>query len=286
MQNPTNPVRKYRLWLSVLLLVSLTLVFVPAQAQMAPEDVAKALITAEGSNEADVASALFADDAVVTLADGSKYDTPDGVRGWQQALADGHFWLEPVNMQVDGSKVSWTGSISLDTFRSLGLASLAGVWNLDIEGGKIKTFDFQFTPEAITELTAAATVATLVGAEAAHDVDTAVAQFADSAVVTLADGSKYDTTDGIRGWQQALADGHFHLEPVARYVHGSMVTMNGEIGLDTFRGLGIASLGGIWNITVESGKITAFDFQFTPDGVVMLQAAFAALPTPEATAAS
>lgn len=268
----SHSVRKHLFWVTLMLLALVALAAVPALAQTAPEDVAKALIAAEDTNNVDAAVALFADDAVVTLADGSHYDTPEGVRGWQQALADGHFRLEPVNMQADGNTVTWTGNISLDAFRGLGIASMGGIWTLDIEDGAVKTFDFQFTPEAFTALTAGGTVAGLVGAEAAHDVDAAMALFADNAVVTLADGSRYDTTEGIRGWQQELADGHFHLEPVARYVHGNMVTMYGEIGLDVFRGLGIATLGGVWNITVDGGKITAFDFQFTPEAIAILTA--------------
>jgi hypothetical protein len=245
------------------------------------------LIAAEDSNDVDAAMANFAPDAVVTLADGSKYDTPDGVRGWQQALADGHFRLEPVNMQVDGNIVSWTGNISLDTFRDLGIAELDGNWKLDIEDGKVKTFDFTFTPDALTALTAGSVVATLVAAEGAHDVDAAMALFADDAVVTLADGSVDDTPEKIRAWQQELADGKFHLEPVARYVDGNTVNLYGTIALDSFRGLGIASLGGIWKVVVENGKIKTFDFSFTPAGLSTLQAAIAAMSaTPEATASS
>jgi hypothetical protein len=282
------PVRKTLLLVVVLLFASFALSVGSTEAQSSPEDVAKGLIAAEDANNVDAAVAYFADDAVVTLADGSKYDTADGVRGWQQSLADGHFRLEPVDMQVDGNTVSWTGTISLDAFRSLGIADLGGNWKLDIEDGKIKTFDFTFTPSALTELTAGSVVATLVGAEGGHDIDIAVAQFADDAVVNLADGSKYDTLDGIRGWQQALADGKFHLEPVARLVEGNTVTMYGTIGLDLFRSLGIASLGSVWKITVVDGKVKTFDFTFTPDALSALQAAMAAAAsaTPEATPGS
>jgi len=279
-------VRKNLLLVAILVFASLSFNAISSFAQSSPEDVAKALIAAEDSNNVDGAVANFAPDAVVTLADGSKYDTPDGVRGWQQSLADGHFRLEPVNMKVDGNIVTWTGTISLDTFRNLGIADLGGNWKLDIEGGKIKTFDFTFTPDALTELTAGSVVAALVGAEGSHDVDTAVAQFAPDAVVSLADGSKYDTTDGIRGWQQALAAGKFHLEPVARYVDGNTVMMYGTIGLDAFRSLGIASLGSVWKIVVENGKIKTFDFVFTPAAMSALQAAASAAATPEATASS
>ena len=280
------PVRKTLFLVAILMFASFSLSVVSSYAQSSPEEVAKTLIAAEDSNDVDAAMANFAPDAVVTLADGSKYDTPEGIRGWQQALADGHFRLEPVNMQVDGNIVSWTGNISLDTFRNLGIAELEGNWKLDIEDGKVKTFDFTFTPDALTALTAGGVVATLVGAEAAHDVDTAAGLFADDAVVTLADGTVNDTPEKIRAWQQELADGKFHLEPVARYVDGNTVNMYGTISLDLFRGLGIASLGSVWKIVVEDGKVKTFDFSFTPAGLSTLQAALAAMATPEATASS
>ncbi|MEO8394022.1 MAG: hypothetical protein ABI700_13615, partial [Chloroflexota bacterium] len=119
------------------------------------------------------------------------------------------------------------------------------------------------------------------------DVDTAAALFAADAVATLADGTVDDTPEEILAWQQELADGNFHLEPVGRYVDGNTVNMNGTIALDAFRGLGIASLGGIWKVVVENGKIETFDFSFTPAGLSTLQAAIAAMSaTPEATASS
>lgn len=276
---------QFGLLLVALLLLGVT--FYPAVAQDSPEDVARALIAAEDTNNVDAAVAEFADDAVVTLPPPfGVLDTPDKIRAWQQELADGHFRLEPINIQADGNVVTWTGNVSLDTFRSLGIASMSANWQLDIEDGKVKTFDFSFTPEALTALQAGATVAALVGAEAANDVDAAVAQFAPDAVVTLADGSVFNTPDGIRGWQQVLADGHFRLEPVARYVEGNTVYMYGEVAWDTFRQLGLPTVGGMWTIVVVDGKVETFDFSFTPAGAAAFQAALAAMATPEATASS
>ena len=267
-----RPLLRTLVMAAVVVMATLALAAFPTAAQSAPEDVVKALIAAEGSNNVDAATALFADDAVVTLADGSSYNTPDGIRGWQQELADGHFHLEVVNLQADGNSVTGTGNISLDVFRDLGIASLGGNWKIDIEAGKVKTFDFSWTPDAITELVAAGTAATLIAAESMHDVDGAVALFADDAVVTLADGSVYNTPDGIRQWQQALADGNFTIEPVGRYVDGSTVNWRGEISLDVFRDLGIPSLGGIWSLVIADGKVKTFDFSWTPAAAQMLGA--------------
>jgi hypothetical protein len=266
-----------RAFLIVLLVVlSLSFVVFSVSAQDSPEDVARALIAAEDSNDVDAAVAQFADDAVVTLPTGT-FDTSEAIRGWQQELADGHFRIEAAHMQSDGNTVTWDGTVSLDTFRNLGIASMAGIWTLDIEDGKVKTFDFTFTPEAFTELTTGITAAILIAAEAAHDVDAAMATFADDAVVTLADGSVYDTPEGIRGWQQALADGHFRIEPEGLYVDGNTVSWMGEISLDAFRQMGIPVLGGIWKLVVEDGKVKTFDFSFTPEALAVLTA------TPEAS---
>lgn len=256
----------------LLFVLGLSLAVVSVSAQSSPEDVAHALIAAEDANDVDAAMAVFADDAVVTLPTGV-FDTPEAIRGWQQELADGHFRIEAVDVAADGNMVTWHGTVSLDTFRHLGIASMGGMWTLDIEGGKVKTFDFTFTPEAFTELTTGITAATLIGAEAAHDVDAASALFADDAVVTLADGSVFDTPEAIHGWQQALADGHFRIEPEGLHVDGSTVSWDGEISLDTFRQMGIPVLASHWVLTIEDGKVKTFDFTFTPAALEALGAA-------------
>ncbi|MEP7290372.1 MAG: nuclear transport factor 2 family protein [Chloroflexota bacterium] len=255
----------------VILFASMSFSVVSSFAQDAPEEVARTLIAAEDSNNVDAAMATFAEDAVVTLPTGV-FDTPDAIRGWQQELADGHFRVEPVNLEVDGNTVSWTGDISLDTFRNLGISSMGGMWSLVIEDGLVETFDFNFTPEAFTELQAGITAATLIGAEDSNDVDGAVAAFAEDAVVTLPTGV-FDTPDAIRGWQQELADGNFHIEPVGVAVHGNTVTWTGDIYLDAFRNMGIAAMGGIWSLVIEDGKIETFDFTFTPEAFAALAAA-------------
>src|SRR5664279_1468643 len=89
----------------------------PVSAQGAPEEVVKALIAAEDAHNVEAAVAYFADDAVVRHEGGSAYTTPEAIRAWQQGLADGHFRIEAVNFQVNGSSVSWTGTSSLDRFR-------------------------------------------------------------------------------------------------------------------------------------------------------------------------
>jgi hypothetical protein len=117
------------------------------------ESIARSLIDLQNAHRVDAVLALFAPDAVVTLPTGVD-DTPEKIRAWQQGLADGnfHIWENPI--KVNGNKVNWTGEVALDMFRHMGLERLGGIWALVIEGGKIKTFNFTFTPEAFAALQA------------------------------------------------------------------------------------------------------------------------------------
>lgn len=257
--------------LVALVLMSAFVLTSAALAQSTPEEVATALIAAENGNDAAAATALFADDAVVTLPTGV-LDTPEAIAGWQEELAAGNFRLEAVDMAVDGSTVTWSGAISLDRFRGLGIASMAANWSLVIEDGLIKTFDFTFTPEAFVELAAGATAAGVIAAEAANDAEAAAALFAPDAVVTLPTGV-LDTPEAILGWQQELAAGHFRIEPTGLHVDGNTVSWKGDIALDTFRGLGIPVMGGIWSLTIEDGLVKTFDFTFTEESFADLTAA-------------
>ena len=255
--------------LTLIIIASLSLRVMPGFADTPPDNVAKALIAAEGSNDVNAAVALFAPDAVVTLPTGV-LDTPDKIKGWQQELAAGHFRIEALKMKVDGNNVSWTGTISLDLFRSMGIASLGGNWALVINNGKVKTFNFSWTPDAGNMLQAGGAAAAIIAAESAHDVKAAVAAFAPDAVVTLPTGV-LDTPAKIQAWQQELAAGNFRIEPEGVHVNGNTVSWSGEIGLDTFRKMGIASLGGNWVLVVKDGKIETFNFSWTPDAAKTLQ---------------
>src|SRR5688572_15399264 len=101
---------------TLLVFGSLSLAVLSTSAQSSPEDVARALIAAEASNDAGAAAATFAEDAVVTLPTGV-FDTPEAIRGWQDELAAENFHIEAVNIEANDNTVSWTGTISLDRFR-------------------------------------------------------------------------------------------------------------------------------------------------------------------------
>jgi len=134
------------------------------------------------------------------------------------------------------------------------------------------------TPDAVT------VARTLIANENAHNVNAVVDMFAPGAVVNLPTGV-FATRAGILEWQQELAAGNFHAEisnPVA--VTPEVVTFSGTVALDLFRGLGLASLDSTWQLTIQLGKVTVFNFDFTPAATARLNAAIAAASAPTTTA--
>lgn len=131
-------------------------------------------------------------------------------------------------------------------------------------------------PSAASAQTDGVSVArALINAENAHDVNTAVNLFAPGAIVNLPTGALVTRAE-IEQWQRDLAAGNFHADitsPVA--VTPEVVTFSGTVALDTFRRLGIASLESTWQLTVQLGRITTFNFAFTPAAAARLQAALA-----------
>jgi hypothetical protein len=114
----------------------------------------------------------------------------------------------------------------------------------------------------------------LIEAENALDVEAASTLFAPDAVVTLPTGV-LSTPEQIREWQSGLAQGHFHADIGEIATAGNHATFDGTVGFDPFRGMGIEAMGSRWDLTVDDGMISAFTYDFTPDGLARLQAATA-----------
>lgn len=133
-----------------------------------------------------------------------------------------------------------------------------------------------FGASAASAQTDAVSVArALIAAENAHDVGAAVSLFAPGAIVNLPTGPLVGTSQ-IEQWQRELAAGNFRAEitpPVA--VTPEVVTFSGTVALDAFRRLGISPLEATWELTVQLGRITIFNFNFTPAAAARLQAALA-----------
>lgn len=139
------------------------LAMAPASAQTADAvTVARGLLAAENAHNVAAAVDFFAPGAVVSLPTGALATRAD-ITEWQQELAAGNFHTETTApVAVTPEVVTFSGTVALDLFRNLGIASLDSTWQLTVQLGKVTTFVFDFTPAATARLNAA-----LAGAGAA-----------------------------------------------------------------------------------------------------------------------
>src|SRR5215212_9060954 len=120
-------------------------------AQSDPASVARALIDAENRHDVEGAVALFAADAVVVHATGTLTTTAE-IRKWQTELADGNFRATIGTPAVAGDKVTFPGDVVLNSFSSLGIDKLDATWELTVQQGRVKAFNFFFTPASAARL--------------------------------------------------------------------------------------------------------------------------------------
>jgi hypothetical protein len=131
------------------------------------------------------------------------------------------------------------------------------------------------TPAASAQTDAVAVARALIAAENAHDVAAAVGFFGPAAIVNLPTGALVGRAE-IEQWQRELAAGNFRAEitpPVA--VTPEVVTFSGTVALDSFRRLGISPLDASWELIIQLGRVTIFNFSFTPAATARLQGAIA-----------
>jgi hypothetical protein len=120
-------------------------------AQADPASVARAFIDAENRHDVEGAVALFTPDAVVVHASGTLTTTAE-IRKWQTELAEGNFRATINTPTVAGDKATFTGDVVLNSFRSLGIDKLDATWELTVQQGRIKAFNFVFTPASAARL--------------------------------------------------------------------------------------------------------------------------------------
>jgi ketosteroid isomerase-like protein len=120
-------------------------------AQSDPASVARALIDAENRHDVEAAVALFAPDAVVIDPSGTLTTTAD-IRKWQTGLAERNFRANINTPTVAGDKVTFPGDVVLNSFSSLGIDKLDATWELTVLQGRVKTFNFVFTPASAARL--------------------------------------------------------------------------------------------------------------------------------------
>ena len=141
--------------------------------------------------------------------------------------------------------------------------------------GALLVFVGLAAPPASAQTDAVSVARALIAAENAHDVPGAMALFAPGAIVNLPTGALVTRAE-IEQWQRELAAGNFRAEitpPVA--VTPEVVTFSGTVALDSFRRLGISPLEANWQLTVQLGRVTTFNFSFTPAAAARLGAALA-----------
>lgn len=135
-------------------------------------------------------------------------------------------------------------------------------------------------PPASAQTDAVSVARALIDAENAHDIEAAVNLFAPGAIVNLPTGPLVTRAE-ITQWQRELAAGNLRVDisaPVA--VTPEVVTFSGTVGYDPFRRLGISALDATWQLTIQLGQVTTFNFDFTPAAAARLQAALAGSAPP------
>jgi hypothetical protein len=97
----------------------------------------------------------------------------------------------------------------------------------------------------------------------AQDLDGALALFADDAVVNSGGPEPFTGKAEIQGWLEGMFADNFKLEIEILEVSGDKVVEKDTMTMDSLSALGLGSLEGISEITVQGGKITALDFIFS-----------------------
>ena len=120
-------------------------------AQADPASVARAFIDAENRHDVEGAVALFTPDAVVDPRHRHAHHHRRDPE-WQTELAEGNFRATINTPIVAGDKATFTGDVVLNSFRSLGIDKLDATWELTVQQGRIKTFNFVFTPASAARL--------------------------------------------------------------------------------------------------------------------------------------
>lgn len=120
-----------------------------------PLSVVEALLAAENTHDVEAAVALFADDAIVNLAVEVHHGKAE-IRGWQQALADGHFRMEMAGTpESSGDRVMFANRLDLDMFLQMGLGTVDALSEAVVRNGKIVSYRFALAPTSQARLQAA-----------------------------------------------------------------------------------------------------------------------------------
>jgi hypothetical protein len=239
---------------------------------------------------------MFADDATYTIfptamATGqSHFDGKDEIRPLIQAVMSQHSRGQIVGaVQVSGNTVRLRARVSADNFTRLGIDALEEDAVYVVRDGKIQAGVNVYTPESITRLAGARSVAVVHGYTAAAnagDLDAAMSYWADDAIYTVLPSaftgqSEFIGKAQIRALVETFAAQHGRSEidePLA--VDGERVSGRFRSANDSLRDLGIDSLDSEAEAIVRDGKIQSATFRLTAESIARLGAARAALAGP------
>jgi LPXTG-motif cell wall-anchored protein len=144
----------------LLILAALVVMLVlplPLYAQE-PDQVAviRAMEEALNTGDVDAAMALFADDAVVTLAFFEEtYTGAEEIRAWFEGLVAANFELQLEIVQLDGDTVITKTTTWIDFTREMGIAPLVAEEIYSFQNGKITGFTWTPTDETASKIQAA-----------------------------------------------------------------------------------------------------------------------------------
>jgi hypothetical protein len=107
----------------------------------------------------------------------------------------------------------------------------------------------------------------------AQDLEGALTLFADDAVVTSVSPEPFSGKAEIQGWLEEMFADNFHLEAEILEVNDNVVIERDTMTMDSMKFLGIETLTGTSEVTVEDGKIKAINISFSDESLADLQAA-------------
>jgi hypothetical protein len=113
----------------------------------------------------------------------------------------------------------------------------------------------------------------LVEAVNAKDLEGALALFADDAVVASVSPEPFSGKAEIQGWLEEMFADNFHLEAEIVEVNDNVVIEHDTMTMDSMKFLGIETLTGTSEVTVEDGKIKTINISFSDETLADLQAA-------------
>lgn len=122
-----------------------------------PLSLLNALVAAEGSRDVEGATALYADDAVITNTRGRKVIGKEAIRRFVQGNVNAGIQDRVANPHVVGDAVTWSVWESTDFYVKLGVAPIEIKGRIVAQGGKIKSSTAYFPPTSLVKIRQACT---------------------------------------------------------------------------------------------------------------------------------